>query len=298
MRYLRAIRLHERNADQTSHRRANDVLIGAIGSGTNWDGALKDVSTIVHLAARTHVTRETTSDLAATYREVNVEGTRRLARAAVEAGVGSMIFVSSIKVNGERTAIQPFREEDQPRPEDAYGRTKLEAEQVLWGIAQQSGLRVSVLRPPLIYGPGVKGNFLVLLRAIDSGVPLPLASVKNRRSLLYVDNLVSAIMACLSNPLSAGKTYLISDGLPVSTPELVRSIACALARPVRLFPFPPALLGFAGSLLGKRDQVRRLTGSLEVDSSLIRRELGWRPTRTFEQGIAETAHWYRTGFQP
>jgi len=272
----------------------SDILVGDIGSRTNWDNALQDVSAIVHLAARTHVMRETTTDPAGEYRELNVEGTRNLAQAAARSGVKNLIFISSVKVNGEHTGLHPFRETDEPRPEDAYGRSKLEAEQVLWGIAKDSGLKISVIRPPLMYGPGVKGNILTLLRTIERGWPLPLASVRNRRSLLYVGNLVSAIMACLVNPRSAGQTFLVSDGAPVSTPELICCAARSLARPARLFPCPPSLFAFAGSVLGKRDQVSRLTGSLEVDSSLIRQELGWLPAYTFEQGMAETADWFQS----
>jgi nucleoside-diphosphate-sugar epimerase len=209
-----------------------------------------------------------------------------------------MIFISSIKVNGERTTMRSFREDDEPHPEDEYGRTKLEAERVLRDISEHSGMESTVLRPPLMYGAGVKGNILSLLQAIDKGWPLPLGSVKNRRSLLYVGNLVSAIMACLKDERSAGRTYLLSDGPPVSTPELVCCIAGSLGRPARLIPFSPTILRLAGKLLGKADQASRLTGSLEVDASRISHELGWNPPYTLEQGMAETARWFRSRIRP
>jgi nucleoside-diphosphate-sugar epimerase len=271
------------------------VVVGDVGPETCWREALRYVSVVVHLAARTHVLRETATDSMSAYRRVNVKGTERLARAAVEAGVKRMVFVSSIKVNGERTETQPLRETDEPRPEDAYGKTKWEAEQTLWRIAERSELEVTVLRPPLVYGPGVKGNFLALVRAIDKGLPLPLASVNNKRSLIYVGNLVSAIIACVRDGRSSGQTFLVSDGEDVSTPEIIRRIAHALGRRPRVFPIPLSLLRMGGRLLGKGDQVARLTDSLQLDNGFLARELGWLPPYTLDHGIAETVRWYRSG---
>ncbi len=200
-------------------------------------------------------------------RRVNVEGTRRQAEQAAAAGVRRFVYLSSAKAAA---------------PEDAYGRAKLAAEQALAGV---TGLEAVVLRPPLVYGPGVKANFLVLMKAVARALPLPFAGIENRRSLVYVGNLCDAIIRCLEAPQAACKTYFVSDGVPVSTPDLVRAIARALGKPARLFPFPPRLLDLVPPL-------RRLTRSMEVDDSAIRRELGWRPPYTFEQGLRATADWY------
>jgi len=236
--------------------------------------------------------RDAAVDPLADYRRVNVLGTQGLARAAADAGVRRMIFLSSIKVNGEKTASKPYSEQDPPRPQDAYGVSKWEAEQMLRAIAADSHMEAVVLRPPLLYGPGVKGNFLGLMRVIDRGLPLPLASIHNRRSLLYIGSLIDAIMLCLNNPMAAGKTYLLADSEGVSTPDLIRGIASALRKPARLLPFPPALLKFAGALAGKTESVSRLLGSLQIDASSIRRELNWQPCADMARGLAETARWY------
>ena len=253
---------------------------------------LAGLDCIVHLAARTHVMDESVADSLARYRALNVEATLKLARAAVDCGVRRFVFMSSVKVNGERTFERPFTEQDAPRPEDAYGISKWEAEQALREAAAGSRMDVAVLRPPLIYGPGVKGNFLRLLRAVARGMPLPLASVRNRRSLLYLGNLVDAIVSCIDHPAAAGKTYLVADGADVSTPGLIRAIAGALSKPARLVPFPPPLLKAAAALLGKTETAARLIGSLQVDASCIRRELGWRPRCSLAQGLGQTAEWY------
>ena len=269
-----------------------DVVVGEIGPTTDWRQALQDVDAVIHLAARAHVMRDAAVDPLADYRRVNVLGTQGLARAAADAGVRRMIFLSSIKVNGEKTASKPYSEQDPPRPQDAYGVSKWEAEQMLRAIAADSHMEAVVLRPPLLYGPGVKGNFLGLMRVIDRGLPLPLASIHNRRSLLYIGSLIDAIMLCLNNPMAAGKTYLLADSEGVSTPDLIRGIASALRKPARLLPFPPALLKFAGALAGKTESVSRLLGSLQIDASSIRRELNWQPCADMARGLAETARWY------
>jgi nucleoside-diphosphate-sugar epimerase len=217
---------------------------------------------VVHLANIAH-----TAASAAELHRVNVEGTIAQARAARAAGARRFVYLSSLKA---------------ARPDDAYGRAKSIAEQAL---LQLEGLEAVILRPPLVYGPRVKANFLALLRAIDRGWPLPLASVRNRRSLVYVGNLVDAILRCLSGP-AAGRAYAVSDGAPVSTPELCRAIARALGRRARLFPFPPALLRLAPG-------AARLVESLEADDAALRAELGWRPPFTFDQGLRLTAEWYR-----
>jgi UDP-N-acetyl-alpha-D-quinovosamine dehydrogenase len=269
-----------------------DVVVGELGPTTAWRQALQGVDVVIHLAARAHVMRDAAVDPLADYRRVNVLGTQGLAQAAAAAGVRRMVFLSSIKVNGEKTAGKPYTEQDLPHPQDAYGVSKWEAEQVLLAIAAASHMEAVVLRPPLLYGPGVKGNFLSLMRTIDRGVPLPLASIHNRRSLLYVGSLIDALISCLDHPAAAGKTYLVADNEGVSTPDLIRGIARALRKPARLLPFPPPLLKLAGAMAGKADSVARLLGSLQVDTNRIRRELGWQPCTDMTRGLAETARWY------
>ena len=268
------------------------ISVGEAGPDTDWSVALEGVRCVVHLVARTHVMRETVADPLSEYRRVNVQATERLARSAAAQGVRRLVFLSSVKVNGERTDEHPYRENDEPRPEDAYGVTKLEAEQALAGISAETGIETIVLRPPLVYGPHVKGNFLRLMSIVARGMPLPLASVENRRSLVYVGNLVSAIVAAI-DAQQAGGIYLVSDGEDLSTPGLVRAIARALEVDARLLPCPPVLLRAAAALTGRSAEVARLTGSLVVDNSRIRRELGWRPPYSLEEGLAGTTRWFR-----
>ncbi|MDO8597054.1 MAG: SDR family oxidoreductase [Sulfuricaulis sp.] len=261
------------------------------GNDIDWSEALRGVEAVIHLAARTHVMRETAPDPLAEYRRVNVEATRTLARAAAAGGVRRFIFLSSIKVNGESNIV-PFTEKDSPSPEDAYGQSKLEAERALAQISAASRLETVILRPPLVYGPGVKGNFLRLMRAIGHGVPLPFGAIHNQRSLIYLGNLIDAIVLCLEHPAAAGKIYLLADNENVSTPDLIRAIAGAMAEPARLFPFPPILLRAAGTVLGKPGAVARLLGSLRVDNSRIKREFGWQPRYDLAAGLRDTAEWY------
>lgn len=271
---------------------ARIVRVGDIGPNTDWRVALAGVDMVVHLAARAHVMRDSASDPLAEYRRVNVAGSERLARAAAAAGVSRLIYMSSIKVNGEATVNAPFRESDAPAPLDAYGRSKWEAEQALSRIAAETGLGVTVLRPPLIYGPGVKGNVARLLRWIERGLPLPFASIVNRRSLIYLENLIDATLAVMRHP-APGRTYLVSDAHDLSTPQLIRALARGLDRPPRLLPFPPSLLRLAGACAGQPDAVARLVGSLQIDASRIGAELGWRPTHDPEQALILTAEAYK-----
>jgi len=274
---------------------STDVIVGDIGPGTDWRDALKGVDRVVHLAARTHVIDEQDTDPLTRYREINVLGTSRLAEQAAAAGVRRFIFLSSIKVNGETTADHPFTETDAPGPIDAYGISKCEAEVNLRTIAAKTGMETVILRPPLVYGPGVKGNLLRLLQLIERGIPLPLGSINNRRSLIGVTNLADAIVACIDLTAAAGQTYLVSDGEDVSTSELVTSLARALGKSSCLLPCPAALLNLGATLFGKRAEMLRLTGSLQVDSSRIRRELDWRPRCSLDQGLNATAQWYHQG---
>lgn len=274
---------------------ADSVPVGDIGPDTDWSAALQEVECVIHLAARVHVMQETSADPLSEFRRTNVMGTEHLARSAAAGGVKRLVYVSSIKVNGEETpgSIR-YTETGAPAPQDPYGRSKWEAEQALHRVATETGLEVVVVRPPLVYGAGVKGNFLQMLGAVARGLPLPLGSVGNQRDLVYVGNLVDALITCATHPAAAGQTYLVCDGESVSTPELLRRLAKAMNVPARVFPFPPAMLKLAGGMLGKSAQVERLLGSLQVDSGKIRRELAWRPPYTLQQGLQETAAWYQS----
>lgn len=274
---------------------ADDFPVDDIGPSTDWSRALSGVDAVVHLAARVHVMRDTAADPLAAFRQTNVAGTETLARAAARAGVRRFVFVSSIKVNGERTAEHPFTERDSPAPQDAYGISKWEAEQRLAQVAAESGMAVTVLRPPLMYGPGVKGNFLSLMRAVSRGWPLPLASIRNARSLLYVGNLADAIACCLGDRRPGLRTYLLSDREDLSTPELVRRLAAQFNRSPRLLPVPPGWLAFGCRAVGRAAAFERLAGSLRIDSSAIAADLGWDPPHRFDDGLRETVAWFRSG---
>ena len=288
-----AVRAAVRSANSTIEN-SQAVEVGSIDSKTNWTDALHDVDVVIHLAARVHVMKDIAADPLVEFRKVNLHGTENLARQAARAGVKRLVYVSSIKVNGEQTTAAPYSEHDSANPQDPYGVSKWEAEQALLRVAQETGLEVVIVRPPLVYGPGVKGNFISLFSAIDKGIPLPLAGANNARSLVYVGNLVDALIACATHPDAAGKTYLISDGIDVSTAKLAKEIAAALQCKDRTFYFPPTVLRAMAGLLGKSAQVDRLFGSLCVDSTKIRDELGWTPPYTLQQGLRETADWYRS----
>lgn len=270
------------------------AAIESIGPDTDWSTALSGIDIVIHLAARVHVMDETSGDPLTSYRLVNVAGTEKLARQAAAAGVRRLVFLSSVKVHGEESAV-PYSEENQPAPQDPYGVSKLEAENILHKIAAETGLEVVIIRPPLVYGPGVKANFLNLLKIVERGLPLPLAGISNARSLIYLGNLIDAIITCATHPQAAGQTFLVSDGEDVSTPQLVRKVATALDRPACLISFPPLLMRLAGKLTGKSMAVDRLLGSLVVDSGKIRRVLGWQPPYTMAEGVALTAMWYIKG---
>lgn len=265
-------------------------IVGAFDDETNWTGALQGVDAVIHLAARVHVMHEICADPLEAFRKTNVAGTVHLAHSAVAAGVKRFVYVSSIKVNGEATdGVRRFSESDPPDPQDPYGVSKWEAEQALHRIAAETGLEVVIVRPPLVYGAGVKGNFAQMLKVLARGIPLPLASVKNLRSLIYLGNLVDALMLCAIHPAAAGRTYLVSDGEDISTPDLLRRLGAEMGHPARLFFCPQTFLKLAGSVAGKSDQIERLLGSLQVNSSKICRELGWIPPYTLEQGLRITA---------
>ena len=266
---------------------------GDIDVKTSWEAALKGADAVVHTAARTHVVNETAVDPLAIYRQVNLHGTANLARQAAESGVKRFIFLSSVKVNGEASPIA-YTESDDPSPKDAYGISKMEAEQAFAEIADGTGMSVFILRPPLVYGPNVKANFLKLIRLVDRGMPLPLGSVDNQRSLIYVGNLADAIVRCIRHTETTSKTYLVRDGVDVATPELIRMIASALGKPARLFKIPPKLLRAITRMAGRERDADRLIESLIVDDTKIRQELNWEPPFTIEYGLKETIAWYKS----
>ncbi len=269
------------------------ALVGELGPATDWQAALTSCDAVVHLAARVHVLRATVADPEAAFMAVNRAGSRRLAEAAAAAGVRRLVFVSSIKVNGEETHGQPFHAEDPAAPQDPYGRSKWAAEQALFEVAAATGLEVVVVRPPLVYGPGVKGNLARLLRLIARGAPLPLGRADNRRSLVALDNLVSLLLACLDHPAAAGQVFLAADGADLSTAELVRRLAAGLGRPARLLPVPPGLMLALARLLGRGGVARRLLGSLQVEPGKAVRLLGWTPPRKPGEALEALGRWYR-----
>ena len=262
------------------------VHVSRIDAATNWLSTLHGAKTVIHLAARVHVMQDTTADPISAFRAVNVDGTLNLARQAAYAGVKRFVFVSTAKVNGESTQPdRPFTEVDIPNPQDAYSLSKYEAEQGLRGISADTGMEVVIIRPPLVYGPGVKANFATLMQAVQQGRPLALGSVNNRRSLVALDNLVDFIMVCMTHPKAANETFLVSDGNDLSTTELVRGLARAAGVSPRLLPVPVWALQAGAMLLGKEDEVQRLCGSLQVDISKARHLLGWRPPVVVEEGL-------------
>lgn len=259
-------------------------------AGTDWAAALAGVQVVVHAAARVHVMKETCADGLAEFRRVNVQGTLNLARQAAAAGVKRFIFISSIKVNGEASRPgQPLHADDLPAPQDAYGISKHEAEQGLNQLAADTGMELVVIRPVLVYGPGVKANFLSMMRWVQWGLPLPFAAVENRRSLVFLDNLVDFVVTCINHPQAANQVFLASDGEDISLNQLLRALGRALGRPARLLAIAPAMLRLIARVAGRRDLAERLLGSLQVDISKNQQVLGWRPPYTLQQGLDVTA---------
>ena len=263
-------------------------FVGEIGSLTDWSGVLSGVSTVLHLAGRVHVMQESLVDPLSAYREANTCGTLRLGRQAAAAGVRRFVFVSTVKVNGEGR-VTPYRESDTPCPTDPYAISKWEAEQGLRQIAEDTGMQLVIVRPPLVYGPGVKANFLSMMRWVNCGIPLPLGAIRNKRSLVGLDNLVDFLMTCITHPAAANQTFLVSDGEDLSTAELLVRMATALGKPSRLLSISPTVLGVGAALLGKRDFSRRLCESLSVDISKARALLGWSPPLGVDEGLRKTA---------
>ncbi|WP_334188940.1 NAD-dependent epimerase/dehydratase family protein [Noviherbaspirillum sp.] len=266
------------------------VMVSGLDAGTNWHAALGGVRAIVHAAAHVHVPRSDQGGLR-TFRSVNVDGTLRLAREAAAAGVRRFVFISSVKVNGEQTIDgRPFTETDIPAPDDPYGLSKAEAEAALRTVSLQTGMELVIIRPPLVYGPGVKGNFRSMVTAVQRGLPLPLGAViHNRRSLVAIDNLVDLIIVCLNHKLAANQTFLVSDGDDVSSAMLLKRIAAAFNRTANLLPVPVVLLSTAASVLGKRKVAQRLLGSLQVDIGKSRELLQWTPPISMVEGLRRLA---------
>ncbi|MFZ2296163.1 MAG: SDR family oxidoreductase [Polaromonas sp.] len=262
------------------------TIVGSISSETDWSAAISDVDVVIHLAARVHVMDDNADDPLAEFRKVNVAGTLNLARQAAAAGVKRFVFVSSVKVNGEYTLPgQAFTESDLPAPKDAYGISKHEAEVGLRQMAVETGMEVVIVRPPLVYGPGVKANFAALMRAVQRGWPLPLGAVYNQRSLVALGNLVDFVVLSTIHRQAANQTFLVSDGHDLSTTELVRGLARAAGMPARLLPVPTWVLAAGAALLGKGDAAQRLCGNLQVDISKARSLLGWEPPLSVDEGL-------------
>lgn len=271
----------------SANKHSGAVLVPGLDGEADWSQALQGVDAVIHAAARAHVMDEVALDSLTEYRRVNVQGTSNMARQAAAAAVRRFVFISSIKVNGEKTSIgRPFTAEDAPAPEDAYGLSKAEAETELRRIAEETGMEVTIIRPPLIYGPGVKGNFSSLVNWVRQGLPLPLGGLTyNRRSLVSLDNLVDLLLVCVEHPKAANQTFLISDGEDISTTELLRKIGKALSRPARLLWVPAGLLVLMASLLGKRAISQRLLGSLQVDIYKTGELLDWKPLVSVDEGL-------------
>ena len=293
---LLAIGLRVRGVTRNAYKSQADVdnfVVGDIDESTNWKDALRGVDVVIHLAARVHVKHDNVVSPLDEFRRINTVGTEQLARNAAASGVKRLVYISSIGVNGLFTRGDvKFSEQDASNPHNAYAVSKWEAEQVLYRVAVETGLEVVIVRPPLVYGANAPGNFAQMLQVVALCLPLPLAFVHNQRDFIYVGNLVNSLIACATHPAAAGQTYLVSDGESVSTPDLIRSLAKALGKSNLVFPFPISVMRFCAGLFGKSAAVDRLTQSLQIDSSKIRKELSWKPPCTMQQGLQATADWY------
>lgn len=269
-----------------------DSSVDFAGIGGTWpQGLMPDC--VVHLAARVHMLDDDAADPEAAFHATNVAGTLRVAEAAVQRGARRFVFVSSIKAIAEIDSGRALREDESPLPQDPYGRSKLAAERALVQYGRETGLDVVIVRPPLVYGPQVRANFLRLLDAISKGLPLPLAMASGRRSLIYVDNLADALMHCATDPRAAYQCFHVADDGGPSVAELIEALGKHLQKPARLFPVPVSWLRLVGRVTNRSPQIDRLVGGLQVDTNRIRAVLGWRPPYSTDEGLAETARWYR-----
>ncbi|WP_343726936.1 SDR family oxidoreductase [Burkholderia seminalis] len=280
---------------------ASDVDVERVLDASDFDGIderwMQDMrcDSVVHLAARVHVMRDTAADPLASYRATNVEGTLRVARAARQGGATRFVYVSSVKAIAESSTGRPPLDELCPAaPSDPYGLSKLEAEQALHAYGAESGLEIVIVRPPLVYGPAVRANFLRMMEAVARGIPLPLGAITARRSLVYVGNLADALLQCATDPRAAGECFHVADDDAPSVTGLLRMVGDALGKPARLLPVPPTVLQAIGAAIGRRAAIDRLTGSLQIDTARITRVLGWHPPYTTREGLEATAAWYRS----
>jgi len=273
------------------------LSVGEINNHTNWKEALIDTNCVIHCAGRAHIMSEMNANEIKNCYSVNVEGVKQLAEQAVKAGVKKLIFLSSIKVNGENTYKEYYKvrsrekkkyiftSNDKPNPKDVYSISKLKAENVLWEISSRTNLEIVIVRLPLVYGRGVKGNLARLIKLIKSGIPLPFSMISNNRSMISMDNLIDLLIQCVDNPKANGKTFLASDGEDLSTPKLIKLIALSMEKRAYLFPLPVFLLKILSSIFGKKREINRLVGSLRIDNSYTKELLNWTPPISVEEGI-------------
>lgn len=262
--------------------------IGELTEATNWSDALSGWDVVIHLAARVHVMNDKSNNPLLAFRAVNVDATLNLARQAIRSGIKRFVFVSSVKVNGEETTSKSFTAFDEPAPLDPYGQSKLEAEIALMELSRTTGLEVVIIRPPLVYGPGVRANFLKLMQLVKMGVPLPLGAIHNRRSMVALDNLVDLLITCTHHPAAAGQTFMVSDDNDVSISELLRMLASAMGKRSLLLPVPAGIIAGAAALLGKSAVASRLLESLQVDITHTKSTLGWQPVVTMQESLNKT----------
>jgi nucleoside-diphosphate-sugar epimerase len=267
------------------------AVVGDIGAATDWRAALRGMDVVIHVAARAHILGDSSAN-SSLYVETNVHGTERLADASAQAGVRRFVLLSSVKVNGEETIERAYTADDEPRPRDAYGTSKWHAEERVREVAKRTGMEAVIVRPPLVYGPGVRANFLRLLRWVDKELPLPLGAIANCRSLVSVWNLCDLLVRLLEHPRAPGRSWMVSDGEDLSTPELIRRIARAMNRHVRLVQVPIGVLTLFGVLTGRRAEVARLCSSLAVNIEHTCSELEWTPPMNVDEAIARTTGWY------
>lgn len=283
-----AVRAVVRNKVSPTTAKIDVVRVSELSAETDWSDALANMDAVIHLAARVHVMTDTANDPLTEYRRVNVEGTLNLANQAAAAGIKRFIFMSSIKVNGEKTVLNPFLADDAPDPQDPYGISKYEAEQGLLRLAAETGMEVTIIRSPLVYGPGVKANFLSMMRWLKRGIPLPFGAIQNKRSLVALDNLIDLIAICIHHPTAANQIFLVSDDEDLSTTELLCRMGHALDRPARLIRLPAAVIKVGAALLGRHNLAQRLCGSLQVDIKKTKELLGWSPPINVEEGLRRT----------
>ncbi len=282
-----------RNDSNQLDSQVKSVVVDSLSSDNSWELALKNIEVVIHTAARVHVMSDSSKDPLSEYRKVNVDGTLNLARQSASTGVKRFVFISSIKVNGESTPLNnPFTDENIPTPIDFYGVSKFETEQELFKLGTTTGMEIDCIRPVLVYGPGVKANFLSMMKWLYKGVHLPFGSIHNKRSLVALDNLVDLILTCIEHPNAANEMFLVSDGEDLSTTELLNRVSNALGKKTWLFPVNQKVLEFCLGLIGKKNLAQRLCGSLQVDISKTKKLLNWTPPITVDEGLRKTAEYF------